>query len=78
MSETLPDGFTQRDEWGRVQHPVDKIPKSERDAFAHSGIAFDGEAAVESAIQRQANIESAVAEALKNMDPELKKEIGEE
>lgn len=69
-SWSLPDGF-QRGESDPTG--FDKINKKSRDTFAQSGVAFDGftEAAHRQDAERA--MEAAAEQALKNMDPDLKK-----
>lgn len=81
MAEQLPGGFAQGDViWGadgRKLKVVPKIDQKARDAFANTGVDFDGFQEVRSAEAREQDVEQLAEETLRNASPEFKRLLAE-
>ena len=89
MVEQLPDGFgrsdsappsdfqtrTLYDSYGRKLKEVPTIPQSQRDAFAKTGVGFDGFAQANHLRKAEEDITDSIVEELKLARPEFRKLI---
>lgn len=74
MSEQLPDGFTQDAEgYLHKKFAVQRLNQAQRDAFANSSEDFDKFAENDSRRSAEADIDEALRNSLRNMDPEFRK-----
>jgi hypothetical protein len=84
MPEQLPDGFSRKesspssalyDQYGRKLKDVPTIGRKERDAFANSGVEYDGFAAADRLHAAQAEMDESILKSMEKMNPEIRRMI---